>query len=172
MCYLFGDVQPGLGTGLFSVWLIGGALALFSWRLSWIASIAAIAAGTVVLGRIASGAEYSLLAYAGLLLILVSLLMLPPTISASSSAGQAVTIIAGYSFTLYLTHYTILYHLHSIWPDGGWHLALTGIALSNVVALAMAWPTEMRHRALARWLMKFDPFAKPKRLWQAPGPTG
>lgn len=87
----------------------------------------------------------------------IALLCLCGTLQARPSARllrlrAPAAWIAGYSFTLFLTHYPVLLLLQQACPGGGWTPLVAGIVISNLLALAIAWPTEMRHRTLARWL--------------------
>lgn len=67
---------------------------------------------------------------------------------------RPIRLIAGYSFTLFLTHYSILLFVDLLLPDGGWVPLAISILASNAIALSVALPTEMQHRRFARWLRK------------------
>ncbi len=67
---------------------------------------------------------------------------------------RSIRLVAGYSFTLFLTHYSIILLVDLLMPGGGWLPFLISIPLSNAIALAVALPTEMQHRRLARLLRK------------------
>lgn len=67
---------------------------------------------------------------------------------------RLIRLIAGYSFTLFLTHYSILLLTDLLLPDGGWSPLAIGLVASNAIALIVAMPTEMQHRRLARVLRK------------------
>jgi peptidoglycan/LPS O-acetylase OafA/YrhL len=70
-----------------------------------------------------------------------------------SGPGIAATyrFLAGYSFTLFLIHYTVL---HWVWLSGlhGLRGFLLAVVLANLVALVMAWFTERHHKSVARWI--------------------
>jgi peptidoglycan/LPS O-acetylase OafA/YrhL len=72
---------------------------------------------------------------------------------------------AGFSFTLFLTHYTVLAHT-SMFLDG-WVGLIVGVVLSHVVAFVIASVTEYRLSALKRWMVcrshHWDP-GKPRPL--------
>jgi peptidoglycan/LPS O-acetylase OafA/YrhL len=61
--------------------------------------------------------------------------------------------LAAYSYSLYLTHHSILEFFHVRHPE--WVGSLTAfwalILLSNLVAIAFWWAFERHHRQLARW---------------------
>ena len=71
--------------------------------------------------------------------------------------ATAIRFFADYSFTLYLTHYTILHWARVLWgtrvsQEVG---VLCVILLSNVIAIAIAWVTEFKYRVLREWLAPF-----------------
>src|SRR5262249_11923104 len=57
-----------------------------------------------------------------------------------------ITFFAGYSYTLYLTHYTVMTAMRSL---DGMALVLTVTAAANLLAIAMWWLFERHHRAVA-----------------------
>jgi peptidoglycan/LPS O-acetylase OafA/YrhL len=65
---------------------------------------------------------------------------------------RAVQFMADYSFSLYLTHYTVLYAASKFMTLGRFRSAVLMIVVANVIALVIAIPTEMRHRGLAKWM--------------------
>src|SRR5262249_52290943 len=89
------------------------------------------------------------LAFAAYVMLAMRMRRLP-----SERLAGAIRWAASYSLTLYLLHYTLIYAITRVVPDGGWVLALASIALSNVVSAVVARPTEMRHRKLASWLKR------------------
>jgi peptidoglycan/LPS O-acetylase OafA/YrhL len=75
----------------------------------------------------------------------------------STKIKSFVNLIARYSFTLYLVHAVIAYLLFEI--NIAYHFNLHPLALSaayiiiaNVIALAVAYPTEMRYKKLTKIL--------------------
>jgi peptidoglycan/LPS O-acetylase OafA/YrhL len=65
---------------------------------------------------------------------------------------KVVRFMADYSFSLYLIHFTILYAASKFMTLGHFHSALLIVIAANLVAIAIAVPTEMQIRRLARWL--------------------
>lgn len=65
---------------------------------------------------------------------------------------RIVNFIADYSFTLYLTHYSVLlfFAASGILKGIAGHLAV--LIISNVVAILIAVKTEMQHARLKKWL--------------------
>lgn len=63
-----------------------------------------------------------------------------------------IRFIAGYSFTLYLTHYSILllFAASGVAKGLAGHLAV--LTISNVIAILIALKTEMAHDKLRKWL--------------------
>lgn len=64
-----------------------------------------------------------------------------------------IRLVANYSFTLYLLHYTVLDFLlqHPAFASAKANFA-TGFIVANVASLAIASVTEMHHQATGRWL--------------------
>lgn len=62
------------------------------------------------------------------------------------SVEAPIKFLACYSYTLYLTHYTVMTLMRSL---QGMSLVLTVIAAANVMAIAMWWLFERHHRAVA-----------------------
>ncbi len=83
-----------------------------------------------------------------------------------SRLERPVRLIAGYGFTLFLTHYSIVLLIDLLVPGGGWGPFAISLLTANIIALIVALPTEMQHRHVARWLQ--DRFGSAG----ARGPTG
>jgi len=161
MRYLFHDVQTGVGTGLFSLWLMGFA-AFFLQRREVLgrfsAGVTALAGAATVAWywhRLSPGNEYAPDLYPALALAFafsVAVAKRVPDGYVPNSLRRMIRIVARYSYTLYLIHYPFVYLISktvATHPVMG-----AGIAFSaaNVIALALAFPTEMKHKALASWL--------------------
>jgi peptidoglycan/LPS O-acetylase OafA/YrhL len=67
--------------------------------------------------------------------------------------GTVIRFFADYSFTLYLTHYTVEHWARVLYGTRAPQLAvvLGTIVLSNIVAIAIASVTEFRYRSLRNW---------------------
>lgn len=166
--FLFGAYQPdGLGRGLFWLWL-AGAYVLFAVRAFrpplWTGILLALAAPIAYLAMTRRAAEYDLRGYAVLTAGFFAIIATTQHLHVVTSPRviRAIQFVAGYSFTLYLVHYTIMYGTYQLWPQrgaGGLPALFLTIILSNVIAATMAIFTEMRHRKLARWLLSFKPGA-------------
>lgn len=63
-------------------------------------------------------------------------------------------LLAGYSYSLYLLHHTIIYALHAIAPDAGLVGAWLSILASNLLSFLLARLTEFHHRAIGMWLKR------------------
>jgi peptidoglycan/LPS O-acetylase OafA/YrhL len=61
--------------------------------------------------------------------------------------------LAGFSFTLFLTHYTVLTYLREYWHLEGWNGVLVGFVTSNLVAFLIASLTEYRLSAVKLFLL-------------------
>jgi peptidoglycan/LPS O-acetylase OafA/YrhL len=160
LAYLVGDVHPGIGTGLLSLWLLGfagyflAASKAFTRIPTGALALAALVAFGLYGSAVVPGAEYDMRAYAalgcGFIALVAAAMRFPAT--DWGHAGRIVRFGAGYSFTLYLVHHTVLYALSRFPFADPLAAALIGFVASNIVAALVAWPTEMCYRDLARWL--------------------
>ena len=64
----------------------------------------------------------------------------------------SIKFLADYSFTLYLVHYSIMFAIFLIRPERNFYIFAIMVLIANIVAIAIAVPTEMRHREFARFL--------------------
>jgi glutamate synthase domain-containing protein 1 len=76
-------------------------------------------------------------------------------------------IAAGYSFTLYLIHYTVMYSAKSAFKGEGLAWFLFAVATSNVLAFLIASPFEMKHKQFAEWLISLAGRLREKRSTEA-----
>jgi peptidoglycan/LPS O-acetylase OafA/YrhL len=156
--YLRGAYQAdGVGMGLFSLWLAGTCILLTLrivqlpyWASLFLALGSAICFFLVTKARF----EYNILTYATLVIFLSAVL-------AASQARRLITsklvvgsikFFADYSFTLYLVHYSIMFAVFLIRPERNFYIFAIMVLVANTVAIAIAVPTEMRHREFARFL--------------------
>jgi peptidoglycan/LPS O-acetylase OafA/YrhL len=72
--------------------------------------------------------------------------------AASGTWVRVVRFMAGYSFSLYLVHNSLLKGMAKVWSGDPYVMTLVGIVAANVVSIAIAVPTEMRHKQFAKWL--------------------
>ena len=72
----------------------------------------------------------------------------------NSRIAAVIKFLADYSFTLFLTHYTVLLFLVYSEVADGWAAFIIGVMASNVVAILIALPTEMRYKVLAGFMLK------------------
>jgi peptidoglycan/LPS O-acetylase OafA/YrhL len=161
--YAFGAAQAdGIGTGLFLLWLGGACVYLLvrtwrTWPPAWLSAGVAVAAAIAFVAVTSARAEYRLSAYPWLLLMLLGVVAAGQRsrlITDSPHLAGVIRFLAGYSFTLYLIHHTLMFPLYLLWPDGGWPIFLAAVVASNLLAAALAMPTEMRHKDLARVLRR------------------
>ena len=76
------------------------------------------------------------------------------TVQINRSLKKVVHFIAGYSFTLFLTHYSVLYFINATGLLHGWAALLISFFASNLIAVLIAYWTEMRYRDFAKYLRK------------------
>lgn len=65
--------------------------------------------------------------------------------------------LAGYSFTLFLTHYTVLIALQTALHLGGWSGVVISFILANLIAYGIALGSEYRLGAIKAWLRERIP---------------
>jgi peptidoglycan/LPS O-acetylase OafA/YrhL len=158
------NLVGGRGNGLTLVWLLGAVVFWFSKDPSFVrlrAGTALMAAGAfTVLAFVRvrlTGSEYDLV-FAALLGIALYFLLIACDRSHfryPDTAARVIRFAAGYSLTLYITHYTLLAAVIAFdLPLPRMVIAVGSFALCNTVAALLASPTELRHRALALWLQR------------------
>lgn len=62
--------------------------------------------------------------------------------------ANTAKVLAGFSFTLFLTHYTVLFYLSAWLQMSGWSGLIVGVALSVLIACIIAAVTEFRLGAI------------------------
>jgi peptidoglycan/LPS O-acetylase OafA/YrhL len=148
----------GIGQGLFIAWLLGAYVYFISRRINVhplaAAGVAVVALAYYLLSTHARG-EYKLTSYVALAVFILFLVQASQAtrIIASPRLATAIRFCAGYSFTLYLIHYTLMYAVFLLGYRGR-AIAIGMILISNVVAAAIAIPTEMKHKTIARFLSR------------------
>ena len=158
--YIFGSLQPdGVGMGLSLLWL-GGAGVLTALRITklpyWAALLLALGSAIVFFSVTRARLEYNFLTYVSLAIFLFAVLAASQArrLITSRSVVRTIKFFADYSFTLYLTHYSILLAVFFIRPERNFYIFATMVIIANIVAIAIAVPTEMRHREFASLLKK------------------
>ncbi|SDS77405.1 acyltransferase family protein [Bradyrhizobium canariense] len=156
--FLLGSVQDdGVGRGLFMLWL-GGAYVFFAARTAIIPYLPAV--GLTFISAVCyvlltpPQKEYDFRTYTVLLIFVFAVVMASQAKHFITSARvvSIITFFAGYSFTLYLIHYTIFWAIHVLSPGDGTMKFICSILLSNGIAAVIASQTEMKHKSLARFL--------------------
>ncbi len=150
------------------VWFMGVTATLvylFSDIISWNKRLnyAIIALGVLIIGRIGSiyyfNGQFFDLTLEVLLVLVLILLMAKYKNSdrfGTSKFKKAVKFMGKYAFTLYLTHFVIENLIFSIYLTLGMKYSLIAvfgfaIILSNIIAILVAYYTEMRYRAVAKF---------------------
>jgi peptidoglycan/LPS O-acetylase OafA/YrhL len=169
--YLIRPLQDdGVGYGLSFLWLGGGAVYLALSKYSpprWVSSLALCCSILAYAVMVTPGKEYDILTYPALIVFVGSVVALTQTTSAMMHFGNAIRIAAGYSFTLYLIHYTVMYSAKSVFSGEGLAWFLYAVAASNVIAFLIAFPFEMKHKQFAQWLVSLAERLREKRSAQA-----
>ncbi|WP_291694185.1 acyltransferase [Bradyrhizobium sp.] len=153
---LFGSFSSdGLGQSLFALWLAGAALfaLLSAWRPPLWLSITILATSLATYATMLRPEhEYDATTYPALVGVIGALIALTQRTSVLG-ASKAIRTAAGYSFTLYLIHHTIMLAVILTMPRArGWLWACLIIMGCNALAYVLARPFEMKHRAFADWL--------------------
>lgn len=142
------STRPAVGA-LWVIWMMGGICALYKPMISWVGwrvklFAALILCGGAVANYWRSGDAYSLTS--GVLLSLSIFLLV--SAEEGFEVGDKVSLIASkladYSFTLFLTHYTILWYMSDYFELKGWGALAGGFVLSNVLALMIASVAEYK----------------------------
>ncbi|MEJ2416967.1 MAG: acyltransferase [Exilibacterium sp.] len=151
------------GAGLSILWLLGFAsYYAVKMGIGRNTPMPALAAGLCLavwmwLSNTKPGSEFSLECYATLsasFLLLIIITGKIRVLSKSHNFVVAVRFCANYSYSLYLVHYTLLFALKTFWSGNPEMGAVTGIFLSNIVAIPFAMATEFKHKKLAALLKK------------------
>jgi peptidoglycan/LPS O-acetylase OafA/YrhL len=157
--YIFYPLKAdGMGQGLFIAWLLGAYVYFITQHIKVhplaAAGVVVVSLACYLLSTDARG-EYKLTSYMALAILVLFLVQASQAtrIIASPRVATAIRFCAGYSFTLYLIHYTLMYAVFLL-DYRGHTVAIGMIIISNVVAAAMAIPTEMKHKTIARLLSK------------------
>jgi peptidoglycan/LPS O-acetylase OafA/YrhL len=153
--FLLSSVQPGVGTGLTTLWLLGFLGYFLFERIRRIGiglSIFCAISLVTYAALLEQGREYQIAIYP--LLALAFLCAVAFASRFQKRQSNIVRLFADYSFTLYLIHYTILYSLFRLLPEAGIWGTVLGIVLSNGIAFLLAVQTEMKHKELARWMRR------------------
>lgn len=153
--YLYG--QSGDGKGIFALWLAGFAIAFivgaksFNVRPSISAAVCLIAL-LIFLSKAKNGREYAVNIYPWLVLSFGALVAATNrvTLPIGNRTRAVIRFLAGYSFMLYLIHYTVLYGLERSGLVQSWAGFFVGVVVANLVAAIIAMPTEMQYKHLAR----------------------
>jgi peptidoglycan/LPS O-acetylase OafA/YrhL len=157
------------GTSLFTLWLSGFAAAFVLANyaeavssLAWL--VLGLFSGAILILNIASNHDpfdpTNYIWVATCFTALVALALRSHFFVGWKKLSKVVQFMADYSFSLYLTHYTVLYAASKFLTPGRFRMAAAMIIAANVVAILIALPTEMRHRSVARWM----------KSWFLPGP--
>ena len=156
--FLRGAFQAdGVGMGLFSLWLAGTCVLLTLRMVQlpyWTSLLLALGAAVCFFLVTKARMEYNVLTYATLVVFLSAVLAASQSrrLITSKPVIRSIKFFADYSFTLYLVHYSIMFAAFLIRPERNFYIFAIMVLVANIVAIALAVPTEMRHREFARFL--------------------
>jgi peptidoglycan/LPS O-acetylase OafA/YrhL len=160
------NLVGGRGNSLTLMWIVGGIAFWLnltippSWSVRTSVALALLLTLTAAYRVNLTHREYDLVfacLLAGALYFLLSAFRMS-AFRYSTPVPRVARFVAGYSLTLYLTHYTILAAMVAVdIPLPKPLLVISAIGLCNVVAALIAWPTEMQHKRFAAWLLARAP---------------
>lgn len=155
--YTFHVNTKGEAGHLELIWFFGALSAYLFDKLGRLAGakyIALVALLAAVVGYMTSLNAYNIIAgllfSSGLLLVAVS--CNSNTAMVSPRTSFVFNWLAGYSFTLFLTHYTVLFWLQK-YGFSGFSGLFVSVLLSNVIAFAIANFTERYHKPMSAKLL-------------------
>ncbi|MHC8354995.1 acyltransferase family protein [Pseudomonas sp. LB3P81] len=135
------------------IWLLGALGAVFfdnATQVKHSKHIALLSISAAIFVYLITLDAYNLIA--GTLLSLALIFFAASTNKSNTKANVKVSrsleFLAGYSFTLFLTHYTVLYWLQKSGFSGLYGLLISWLA-SNLIALIIARHTEKHHKAVS-----------------------
>jgi peptidoglycan/LPS O-acetylase OafA/YrhL len=134
------------------IWMVGGICAFFKNKILWnkcsyglINSVCIVLFVFSIYNFYASKNSYNILAGVALALLLF--------LFTNKNSGFLTSLLrlklvaknlAGFSFTLFLTHYTVLIFVNEVLSMDGWYGFGAGFVLSNIVAYSIANITEYK----------------------------
>lgn len=156
--YLASDVQGGLGTALFSLWLMGfGGYFVINrlsgmslWTIHVLIALSLLAYLAQSWGNAYEPKSYPWLAFAFLLIMAAA-----GKTNMSAKAGPVVRFAkwaADYSFSLYLLHYSLMHVFKFVWTGSPYYGAIIVVVGSNLLAILMAYLTERHYRQVRTWV--------------------
>ena len=169
--YLVSGIQnDGVGNGLSFLWLGGGVLYLVLSKYCpprWVSSLALCCSILAYAVMVQPGKEYDIVTYPALIIFVGSIVAVTQRTKMITRFGNAIKIAAGYSFTLYLIHYTVMYSAKAVFNGDGLAWFLFAVATSNVIAFLIAVPFEMKHKQFAEWLRSIPARLRKQRSREA-----
>jgi peptidoglycan/LPS O-acetylase OafA/YrhL len=169
--YLVSAFQDdGVGYGLSFLWLGGGALYLMLSRYCpprWVSGLALCCSILAYGLMVQPGKEYDIVTYPALIVVVGSIVAVTQKTKLITRFGNAIKMAAGCSFTLYLIHYTVMYSAKSVFNGDGLAWFIFAVATSNIIALLIAVPFEMKHKQFAQWLTSLTGRLREKRSAEA-----
>lgn len=159
--YLFKG-NGNVGIGLTIVWFLACGIAIFKDMVCVYMPRNFMLIGSVLLAALAfsryktSMDSYDLIAsiHLGGAILLSTSWMQGVNIKINQSFKKFIHFTAGYSFTLFLTHYSILYFIKTAELLYGWNAFVVSFLVSNIIAALVGYLTEMRYRDFAIYLKR------------------
>nr|WP_232924770.1 acyltransferase [Pseudomonas cichorii] len=168
--YTFGFNAKGEAGHLEIIWMAGAVGALVFERVSQYSFSRYIAWTSLLLALVVyllTQDAYNMLA--GLLfscgLLFLAACFNRNDLLVSPKVAGCFSTLAGYSFTLFLTHYTILYWLQKMGFSGGSGIAIAFV-ISNIVAFLVASCTEAYHKNVSARIISVISYVKAKATAQ------
>ncbi|TQF42588.1 hypothetical protein UNPF46_04590 [Bradyrhizobium sp. UNPF46] len=162
--------RPDASHSLFVLWLLGfgGYFVAINMKIDRLSTVVSAALSFLLFWRWrvahVRGDEYALAAQPYFAMWFVSLAIAAQGQNWLLRSRPVIEFFAGYSYTLFLVHYTIVKIVVGLKPAPLWMTFTIAIAVSNSAAWLFALATEAKHKRFAGWILrKFDCFRMPVR---------
>ncbi|QIP03399.1 acyltransferase family protein [Bradyrhizobium symbiodeficiens] len=152
--------RPNASHSLFALWLLGfgGYFIAINMKIDRLTTVACAVLSFFLFWRWrvahVRGDEYALAAQPYFAMWFVSLAVAAQGQNWLLRARPVVEFFAGYSYTLFLVHYTIVKIVVGLMPSPLWMTFTTAIVISNLVAWLLARATEANHKQFAGWILQ------------------
>jgi len=152
--------RPDASHSLFVLWLLGfgGYFVAINMKIDRFTTVACAVLSFFLFWRWrvahVRGDEYALAAQPYFAMWFVSLAIAAQGQNWLMRFRPVVEFFAGYSYTLFLIHYTIVKIIVWLMPSPLWVTFATAIVVSNLASWLFALATEARHRQFAGWILQ------------------
>lgn len=152
--------RPNASSSLFVIWLLGfgGYFVAINMKIDRLTTITCAVLSFFLFwwwrGAHVRGNEYALASQPYFAMWFVSLAIAAQGQTWLLRSRRVIEFFAGYSYTLFLVHYTILKIFVWLMPSTPWATFAIAIVVSNLVAWLFARVTEANHKQFAGWILQ------------------